>query len=298
MKRNLLPDVALILANVLWGAGFLLGKIAFQELAVSHVILIRSLIGAILLLPFVLRNRRPIQRRDLGRIVLTGFLAIPVTFLLQFNGLALTTTASAAMIMGAYPALLAFCAARFLGERIDRIIWAAIVASMVGVVLIAGTPGPGHSWLGDFLVFLCLFAAVAWVMTNQSLNERYSPLVATGYLFITGSLLLLPISLWKDGWPPLKLSPTVWAAVIASGVFASAIAFGLWNWGLKRGSMTRAGLYCNFEPLTGAVLGIMVMGDSFGPGAIAGGALILISAVAISLRAESPVEAKVVGEAA
>lgn len=288
MKRNLLPDAALIVANVLWGVGFLLGKISFQELAVSHVILIRSVIGAILLLPFVLRNRRPIQRRDAGRIVLTGFLAIPVTFLLQFNGLNLTTTASAAMIMGAYPALLAFCAARFLGERIDWIIRSAIAASMVGVVLIAGAPGPGHTWLGDFLVFLCLFAAVAWVMTNQSLNERYTPLVATGYIFLSGSLLLLPISLWQDGWPALTLSPTVWAAVIASGVFCSALAFGLWNWGLKRGKMTRAGLYCNFEPLTGAILGIVVMGDSFGPAAIAGGVLILISAAAISLRAESP----------
>lgn len=298
MKRKLLPDVALIVANVLWGAGFLLGKISFQELAVSHVILIRSVIGAILLLPFVLRNRRPIQRRDLGRIVLTGFLAIPVTFLLQFNGLNLTTTASAAMIMGAYPALLALCAARFLGERIDWIIRAAIAASMVGVVLIAGTPGPGHSWLGDFLVFLCLFAAVAWVMTNQRLNERYSPLVATGYIFITGSVLLAPISLWQDGWPVLKLSPTVWAAVIASGVLSSAVAFALWNWGLRRGSMTRAGLYCNFEPLTGAILGIVVMGDSFGPAALAGGVLILISAAAISLRSESPAGDKVAREAA
>jgi len=298
MKRNLLPDAALILANVLWGAGFLWGKIAFQELAVSHVILIRSLIGAVLLLPFVLRNRRPIQRRDLGRIALTGFLAIPVTFLLQFNGLNLTTTASASMIMGAYPALLAFSAARFFGERIDRIIWASIVASIVGVVLIAGTPGPGHSWLGDFLVFLCLFTAVAWVMTNQSLNERYSPLAATGYIFITGSLLLLPISLWKDGWPTLNLSPTVWGAVIAAGVFSSAVAFGLWNWGLKRGSMTRAGLYCNFEPLTGALLGIVVMGDSFGPAAIVGAALILISAVAISMRNEAAVDGKVEEQAA
>lgn len=298
MKRNLLPDAALILANVLWGAGFLLGKIAFEELAVSHVILIRSLIGAVLMLPFVLLSRRPVRKQDIGRIVLTGFLAIPVTFLLQFNGLNLTTTASAAMIMGAYPALLAFCAARFLGERIDRVIWVAIVASMVGVVLIAGAPGPGHSWLGDFLVFLCLFAAVAWVMTNQSLNERYTPLVATGYIFITGSLLLLPISLWKDGVPSLRLSPTVWAAVIGSGIFASAVAFGLWNWGLKRGSMTRAGLYCNFEPLTGAILGIVVMGDSFGPAAIAGAVLILVSAVAISLRSESPAEARVVEEAA
>jgi hypothetical protein len=45
---------------------------------------------------------------------------------------------------------------------------------------------------------------------------------------------------------------------------------------------SRAGVFLNLEPLVGALLGVLVLGDAWGAGTVAGGALIVGAAVVIS----------------
>ncbi len=62
-------------------------------------------------------------------LLLSAFFGIPVQFLLQFHGLALTTVSHASLMVGAMPVLLAVAAALFAGrERLDRIGWLALLA--------------------------------------------------------------------------------------------------------------------------------------------------------------------------
>jgi drug/metabolite transporter (DMT)-like permease len=58
----------------------------------------------------------------------------------------------------------------------------------------------------------------------------------------------------------------------SSGLFASADADLLWNWGLARVPASRAGVFLHLEPLTGAVLGVVVFDERLGITAILGGA--------------------------
>ncbi len=52
-----------------------------------------------------------------------------------------------------------------------------------------------------------------------------------------------------------------------------------WNVGLKHLGAARAGLFVNLEPLVGALLGVGLLGEHFGAGAVVGGALILAAAL-------------------
>lgn len=274
--------IALAISSCLWGLAFLFGKLAFAELTVSQVVLYRFGLASLVLLPAAWARRGWPQFRDLPLFLLTGFLNVPVTYLLQFGGLALTSVASASLMIGALPPLLALGAAGFYRERLGARGWSAMGASTLGVALIVGMPGSDHNWLGDGMVFLSLVAVVVWVLLSKRLIERYSALVATAYILSFGTLTHLPISLVWDGPLPLSLSASVLGSVLALGLVCTALTFILWNWALERFPASRAGVFVNLEPVVGALLGVALLQEALGPGAWLGALLIIAAALVVS----------------
>ena len=277
-----LAVAAFIVAGGLWGAAFLFGKLAFTELAVSHVALYRFTIATLVLLPFTLVRRRWPSLRDLPHFLLTGFLIVPVTFMLQYTGLAWTSATSASLIIGTLPPMLALAAVWFYGERLTARGWASIGISTLGVALIVGLPGADHNWAGDALVFLSMIVVVAWVLLSKPLIKKYTALVATAYLMLFGTLTMLPVALLWDGTPRLHMSAGVLASVLALGLACSALTYVLWNWGLNYVSTSHAGIYTNLEPVVGALLGVMFLHETLQPGAVVGGLLVIAGAIAIT----------------
>jgi drug/metabolite transporter (DMT)-like permease len=245
------------------------------------------------LLPFVftrdMRRQRGHDAQLLGQLLLTAVVGVPIQFLVQFGGLARTSASHASLMVGTLPMLLALGAAMFMGERIDRRGWIAVVASTVGVALIVvGRPdGPtrgGPTLAGDLLVLASLFAAVAWILMSKRLMRELSPmLVAIGVTWI-GTVLLVLWTITTEGPPPLHLAPKTWLAVIATGVLGTSATAVLWNWGLSHVPASRAGVFVNLEPAVGAILGVTVLGEALGPLAIVGGILIIAAAGMITVQ--------------
>jgi drug/metabolite transporter (DMT)-like permease len=88
--------------------------------------------------------------------------------------------------------------------------------------------------------------------------------------------------------PFAHVSLTAWIALAISGVFCTATTTLLWNWGINHVPASRAGVFLNIEPALGAWLGVQLLGEHLGPYAWAGGALILIAAVALTTLGHSP----------
>lgn len=281
-RRNRPAIVAFILSGVLWGAGFPLGKLAFAQLGPAQVVLFRFVMATAVLLPITWSQGVRPARRDLPLFLAAGVVTVPLTYLLQFAGLTLTTAASASLVMGATPPLLAVAAVATRGERLGVEGWVAVALSTVGVVLVVGQPDGGHSWTGDALVFLAAVAVVGAVLMTKDLVDRYPATAATTYIIAFGTLALTPMALAWEGMPPLNLSPGVWGSVLLLGLGSTALANLFYNWGLSHFDAAQAGVYLNLEPLVGALLGVAILGEALGPGALVGGALIVGSAVYIS----------------
>ena len=278
---------AIIAACVVWGSSFLFGKVALDELAVVHVVFARFALATAVLLPLaVLRHPMP-AGREVPLLLLTGFLGVPATFLLQFEGLARTTVTSASLIVGTGAALLGLAGWLFRGERPGRRGWSAVGLSTAGVCLVVGLPAEGGSRIGDLLVLASMVVVVAYILLSARLMDRMAPIVVTGYSLALGCLTLLPL-LWLEGIPAAPPSGTVWAALLALGLACTAAAYALWNWGLARVPSSRAGIYINLEPLVGAILGVFLLGDPLTGGTVAGGGLILGAAVWISIPKSDP----------
>ena len=281
-RRNRLAVAAFIISGVLWGAGFPFGKLAFAQLGPAHVVLYRFVLATVILVPIVwFQGVRPL-RRDVLPFLLAGVVTVPLTYLLQFAGLTLTTAASASLVMGATPPLLAVAAVATRGERLGPGGWAAVAASTIGVALVVGQPNGGRSWVGDFLVFLAAVAVVAAVLMTKDLVGRYPALAATTYIIAFGTVVLIPLALIYEGVPRFDLSAGVWGSLALLGIGSTVLANLLYNWGLAHFDASRAGVFLNLEPLVGALLGVTMLGEHLGPWALVGGALIVGAALYIS----------------
>ena len=239
-------------------------------------------------------------------MLLAAFLFVPLQFLLQFHGLALTTVSHASLMVGAMPVLLAAAAVMFAGEHLDVLSWLALCASTVGAAMVvlggnhATTGRETPTLQGDLLVVASLVSALGWIFLTKKLMKTHSPPVVTAYTIYAGTAMLV---VWSAGsWllastdapeavepmPFAHVSVTAWVALAISGLLCTATTTLLWNWGIHHVPASRAGVFLNIEPALGSILGVELLGEKLGPYAWLGGALILIGAITLTMRGHEP----------
>ena len=290
-KNRTLGFAACTLASSLWGCGFFFGKIALAEMNPGAMVFYRFAFACLVLIPILFTHRPTFNAREWGILALSSFLGVPVQFLLQFEGLKLTTVSHAALMVGMMPVILAVGASIWAHERMDRIGWLALFGSTSGAALIAlGRSGGGSSLVGDLMVVASLFIALFWILMNKQMMERHNHLMVTAYGLFVGSAMLAVIVPLRYGMPPIHgVSWKAWAALAASGILCTATTTSLWNWGLTQVPASQAGVLLNMEPLLGSLLGVLVLSEKLGPTAWAGGALILASAVTLTTQSKTRV---------
>jgi drug/metabolite transporter (DMT)-like permease len=278
-----------------------------NEMSVEHMVLYRFLFASLAMLPLAIANRKRfhLTAGETRTLLISAAFGIPIQFLLQFHGLALTTVSHASLMVGSMPVLLAAAAALFAGERLDWIGWLALAGSTAGAALIVlgGSRGPaarGEPTLtGDLMVVASLITALAWVLLSKKLMETHSPPVVTSYSILVGTAMLAVVVLGPWVLSPLThlkttplpfahVSATAWVALAISGLLCTATTTLLWNWGIHHVPASRAGVFLNIEPALGSWLGVRLLGEHLGPYAWVGGALILTAAITLTTRGHAP----------
>ena len=300
-RTVLLGYGACALASTLWGTGFFWGRLALNEMSVSSMVLYRFLFASLGILPVVIRRPVRLNRKEWWILLATAAFGIPIQFLLQFHGLAMTTVSHASLMVGAMPVLLAASAVLFAGERLDWIGWVALGSSTVGAGLVvlggsrATTGNETPTLAGDLLVIASLIVALAWILLSKKLLETHSAPVVSGYTILTGTLMLIlwnyaPMLLGRSVQPlPFAhVSTRAWVALAISGVLCTAATTLLWNWGIHHVPASRAGVFLNIEPALGSILGVELLGERLGPYAWVGGALIIGAAATLTTRGHEP----------
>ena len=302
-RQKTLGFASCALASSLWGCGFFFGKIALAEMGVGAMVLYRFLFATLVLIPLLFTHRPGFNRGEWGTLMLCAFLGIPLQFLIQFSGLALTTVSHASLMVGTMPVILAVGATLFAHERMDRTGWFALAVSTIGAALIALGAGeasarhaathfgpPAPTIAGDLLVVLSLVIALGWVLLNKRLMERHSAIVVSAYGTASGTVMLLLCVPLIYGLPPIAhVSLKAWLALAASGILCTAATTLLWNWGMTQVPASQAGVLLNMEPLIGSLLGVFILHESLGPSARIGGILILAAALVITTRSRTRV---------
>jgi DME family drug/metabolite transporter len=108
---------------------------------------------------------------------------------------------------------------------------------------------------------------------KRMLGEGHTPETVMAGAFGLGAVLLLPVlALTGAGW---MVEPGGAALIVFLGVIPTALAYLLFARGLRRLSAAETATLTLAEPLTAALLGVIVLGERMSAPAALGGALIL-----------------------
>jgi O-acetylserine/cysteine efflux transporter len=275
---------ALIAAGLLWGTTVPMSKLALQWLQPGWLTAVRFGLAAVILLGVSARSR--VSRAQLRAactpiLLASGAIGYGGSVVLQNAGITRTSVTHAALLIGMTPVLVAVIAAVWQHAVARPVAWLGFAVSLAGVILVAGGGGGGASAVGDGLVVLSLLLGASFTVAQGRLLRGHDPIAVTAVQFVGAALAALPFSAATEGLPaaPHSLGVVLLTVGLAAGTL---LPFTLFAYGQSRISPEVAGAFLNIEPLVGAVAGIVIFADPFGPVQAAGGAAI-IGGIALSL---------------
>lgn len=216
----------ILLVAALWGASFLFIRVAVPQLGPLGLMVVRTGLAGIALLPVVVATRRTPKTRDSHRYLILGLTSAAVPFaLIAFAELHLPASL-AAILNATTPLFTALLTAAVTKTAPTPRRLAGIVVGVVGVAVVVGV-GPVAVTPGVLLaVGASLMAAISYAVGGVYAQRRMSDLkpltLATGQNLAAAALLIIPALLTHPTTPP---SGTAWANAAALGLASSAVGF-------------------------------------------------------------------------
>ncbi|WP_338205623.1 EamA family transporter [Candidatus Nephthysia bennettiae] len=274
----------LLLAAVLFGTtgtARALGSGGASPLAVGAL---RITLGGVLLLGLAAATRAPLRRcleREVRGAVLVGVAAVATYQLSFFAAVSLSGVAVGTLVTIGSAPVLAGLFGIVGGERPTRTWVLATMLATGGCGLLLIPTGETDVRLAGTLLALVAGASYAalTVAGRRVMLHTKSPDAVMAVFFGGGALLLLPLLAIQDLRPL-----TSWrgvAMVVWLGLVTTALAYWLFARGLARLSAATATTLDLAEPLTAALLGVLLLSERLssrgllGAGLIAGGLLLL-----------------------
>lgn len=200
MSRNLKAHLALLGANLIYGANYSLAKeVVPQYIGPSGMILIR-VTGAVLLfgLLWMLKPEWP-KREDTTRFLLCAATGVAINQLMFFEGLSLTTPIQASIILTANPILVLLAAALIAREAITLRKTIGIILGLLGALVllvnrdakIEGTNVP----LGNLFILINALSYSLYLVWVRKLMAKYRVITVMTWVFIPGLLMVAPFGI-------------------------------------------------------------------------------------------------------
>lgn len=283
IARDWRTPLELLVLGAIWGGSFLFMRIAAEPFGAFALVEVRLALGALILLPFLWRDRALFTRSLWPKIALIGLINSAIPFLL-FAWAAQHAPAAVGAICNAmtvlFAALVGFL---FFGEKIGTRRALALLVGFAGVVLLATSKVAGLS-----IGWAVVAGATAALLYGFGVNlvrchlAGLPPAAAAAGTLGCSAIVLLPFALTH--WPAAPIPLLAWSSAVALGVLCTGYAFLLFYRLIHRIGPARAATVTYLVPLFGAAFAWLLLGEPVTPVMIAAGALILGS-VAVSQRA-------------
>ena len=212
------------LLGAIWGASCTFLRVDAPDFGSTPLVAIRLGLGAVILLPFLWRERHAFDRRLWPRLALIGAINSAIPFLL-FAWAAQRAPAGIGAITNSMAVLFtALVAFMFYGEKIGARRAVALVAGFVGVIVLANGKVAGAS-IG-LPVAAGTFAAFLYGVGGNLVKRHLAGLPATAVAAATlGCAALMTVPFAIAQWPQHAVSAKSWGAVAMLGVLCTGIAF-------------------------------------------------------------------------
>lgn len=269
------PILALVIANLIWGAAPPIFKYALQDIPPFTLAFIRFYFAGILFIPFAYKHWHTITGRDWKNIFWGAMWGITFNISFFFIGLQHAPSINVHVFSSLGPVLLYFVAIHILREKPHLAIIKGILISLVGTAVIVFGPlfmkgsstggesfAPSSQVIGNLLFFMSMIGAVLHTVYNKKAVERVNPLVVTLFSFLISSVTFIPLMSWElQTWSFSQMNAHSWLGVIYGIFFSSALGYFLHNYALAKLPAQKIGVYTYIEPPVAVLIAIPLLGE-------------------------------------
>ena len=269
---------------VIWGIPYLLIKIAIGELTPASLVLLRTALGATLLLPVAAARGWLAPLLPYWRWVLAyTVVEVSLPWFLLADGERRLSSSLTGLMIAAVPLIAAVIQLLTRAdERMDRRRMTGLLIGFVGVAVLVGL---NVSFKDLVAVGEVGLVAVGYAAGPIIIARRLPSLPALGV--VAASLVLTALFYAPLAIPQLPRSiPSgkVLLAVLTLGVVCTALAFLLFFALIGEVGPVRATVITYFNPAVALLLGVAVLHEPFTLGAVVGFSLILVGSVLATRR--------------
>jgi drug/metabolite transporter (DMT)-like permease len=278
-----------ILATLIWAGSTVVNRLSVGTIEPAAISFYRWLTALLVLTPVVLPRTWRVRheaRPHLHKLFVLGVLGMSLYQSLAYFAAHTVTATSMGLILASMPLLTMLLAAPILGTRPT---WEVVVGALISFF--------GLAWLisgGDLSQLwqqgmgrgeaMMLLASLSYSLYCVLVKRWRIPLPTWESLYIQiffGTLVLIPAFVMA---PRVRLTAENLPLVLFAGLFASALAPGLWMRGLNSIGAEKTAVLMNLVPLFTAVLALLMLGEQMHHYHFVGGALILGGIALAQLR--------------
>ena len=273
---------ALFAINVFWGASFVANTIALKSIGPIEIASLRFFIAAPLLfaITYVWRGRDIFRFdvKDLGTFIIMALTGVTIQYVLQVSAQDYTTATNASLLINTSVFFIMFLGAIFLHEKLT---WLKIVGAIVGFAGVAVLLGNftfnlNGQAIGDILIIGSALLWAVYSIYGKKIASKYHPLTVLNYVFIIGTICMIPFYLLTPHSPVASIPATAWASILFLSLFCSIIAYVIYNIALEKMDASRVAVYIYFVPLSTIVLASVVIHESITTTTLGGGLMVLL----------------------
>ncbi|HEX8984412.1 MAG TPA: DMT family transporter, partial [Bryobacteraceae bacterium] len=220
--------------------------------------------------------------RALGAGAITGAFLF-LAYVLQTMGLRYTTPSKSAFLTGLCIVMVPVFAAVFERKKPGLSEALGIAVATVGMGLMTLRPGALAMEPGDLLTVGCAASYAVQILLVGHFVPKYGFQGLVLVQLITASLLGLGTFWWIEQ-PMVRWTPSLWGAIIVTGLFATAFAFSAQAWAQQHTTPTRTALILALEPVFAWATSFVVVGELLSLRATIGAALILAGVLLVELK--------------
>jgi len=263
---------------VVWGIPYLFIKVAVGEVSVPVVVFARTAVGAVLLLPLVLRSagkggagkggagkgggQLDALRRHWRPLVAFAALEMIVPWGLLSQAERKLPSSLAGLLIAAVP-IISVVVARLTGgtERLSLRRWAGLIVGLAGVAVLAAPDlTGGNGWAVTEVLLVAVGYATAPLIAARKLGDVPALPMTTACLTLAALVWLPPAILT---WPHQVPSGQTLAALAALGVVCTAFAFIVFLGLIREVGTSRAMVFTYVNPAVAVAAGVAFLSEPF-----------------------------------
>jgi len=289
-----------MLAALIWGAAFTAQSVGMDYVGPFTFNCVRSLIGAVSLLPVALMfnrkkphdiaqttdntakptNKTNHQGKTLIIAGITCGAALFVSSSLQQVGIVYTTTGKAGFITALYIIIVPILGL-FFKRKVSPIVWLSAVVAVAGLYLMCINEGLAVN-IGDMLTLLCALGFSIHILMIAHFSPRVDAVkLACTQFFVCSVLSAIPMFLLEK--PDFGFILAAWLPLLYAGVLSCGVAYTLQIIGQRDSDPTIASLIMSLESVFAALVGWLVLGEMLSTKEFIGCALVFAAVVLTNL---------------